>query len=171
MKLTYTLTLDDYKAAQSLHRRQTFGRRATWFFWLRIMPGIGFLMLAWALFTGLAHRAALSQNPPAALLAPIIFLLVPLISRNLVRKQFNQSFPSVARNLSIDIDEERIVCTNRGVSESSLNWNAVVGFAQDSKVTMLYIDKTRFLFFPTSVMSSNERAELDDLIASHGVKR
>jgi len=171
MKLTYTLTLDDYKAAQGLHRRQTFGRRAIWFLWLRMMPGIGLLMLAWALFTGSGQKAAFSQNPPVMLLVPIIFLLVPLINHNLVRKQFNQLFPSTARDLSIDIDEERIVCTNPGVSDSRLLWNAVVEFTQDERITMLYISKLRFLFFPTQIMSPSQRSELNDLVARHVGKR
>jgi hypothetical protein len=171
MKLTYTLTLDDYKAAQVLHRRQTFGRRTTWFFLLRVMPGIGLLVLAWALFTGLTHKAGFSQNPPVTLVVPIIFLLLPLINHNLVRKQFNQLFPPTARNLSIDIDEERIICTNPGVSDSRLLWNAIIEFAQDERITMLYISKLRFLFFPTQVISPSQRAELNDLVARHVNRR
>jgi hypothetical protein len=171
MTLNYTLTLADYQAALRLHRHQKMGRQLSWSFWFRIMPVIGGLLLTWVLFTGFVEKRGFGQNPSVTFVPPVVFLFLPLIHLNLERKQFNRSFPPHGRSLSIRIDEDGVVCTNQGVSESTFNWNAVVGFAQDSKVTMLYIDKTRFLFFPTPVMSSDERAELGNLIASQGIKR
>ena len=171
MTLNYTLTLADYQAALRLHRHQKMGRQLSWSFWFRVMPVIGGLLLTWMLFTGFVEKKGFGQNPSVTFVPPVVFLLLPLIHINLERKQFKQSFPPHGRSLSIRIDENGVVCTNPGVSESAFNWNAVVGFTQDSKVAMLYIAKTRFLFFPATVMSSNERAELDNLIASHGIKR
>jgi hypothetical protein len=171
MTLNYTLTLADYRAALQLHRHQKLGREISWYFWFRIMPVIGGLLLTWVLFTGFAEKRGFGQNPSVTFVPPLVFLLLPLIHLNLERRQFNQSFPPHGRSLSIRIDETGIVCANPGVSESTFNWNAVVGFAQDSKVTMLYIAKTRFLFFPARVMSSDERVELENLIARRGIKR
>ena len=38
MKLNYTLTLDDYKAAQRLHLRRNLVRRLTFIFWYVVVP-------------------------------------------------------------------------------------------------------------------------------------
>jgi len=171
MTLNYTLTLADYRAALQLHRHQNIGRQTSWVFGFRVMPVIGGLLLTWMLFSDIAENRGFGQNPAVTFIPPLVFLLLPLIHLNLERRQFNQSFPPHGRNLSIRIDENGVVCTNPGVSESTFNWNAVVSFAQDSKVTMLYIAKTRFLFFPAKVMSSDERAELENLITRHGIKR
>jgi hypothetical protein len=86
---------------------------------------------------------------------------------------FKRIFPQTktVSAISADIDDERIFCKNPGVSEGKFFWNAIVNFTQDEKVTVLYIDRRRFFFFPTNAMSPEERAELNDLIARHVVGR
>jgi hypothetical protein len=74
------------------------------------------------------------------------------------------------RIISIDIDNERVVSSIPEVSEGKFFWNAIVDFAQDEKVTLLYIRKRAFIFFPTSVLSPDQHTELNDLIARHVVK-
>jgi hypothetical protein len=171
MQLTYELTLADYKAALRLHRRQKLNRRIAEFVWFRFMPIICSMMLVFELFMGFTQKTFFSQNPPGLLVVPLVFLLLPAIRSRFVRSQFNQLFSPSARNLSIDIDDERIVCVNPGSSESRFLWHIVLEFAQDEKITMLYIHKLRFLFFPTSAMSVEQRAELNDLVARHVTKR
>jgi hypothetical protein len=58
-----------------------------------------------------------------------------------------------------------------GSSEAKLLWNAIVRFAQDEKITLFYLTELRFLFVPTIVFSTEQRAELSDLVARHVVKR
>jgi hypothetical protein len=69
--------------------------------------------------------------------------------------------------LTIDIDEERIVSVMSGLSESKILWNAVVKFAQNEKVTLIYLAEIRFLFIPTSAFTPEQRAELNELVARH----
>jgi hypothetical protein len=171
MKLNYTLTLADWKAALRLHRCQKLSRRIAEFIWFRFMPIICFLMLAFELIMGFTQKTFFSQNPPGLLIVPLVFMLLPVIRSQFVRTQFNQLFSPSARTLSIDIDDERIVCVNPGSSESRFLWHIVLEYAQDEKITMIYIAKLRFLFFPTSAMSVEQRTELNDLVARHVVKR
>ncbi len=171
MQLTYVLTLNDYKAALRLHANQTVGRRVARFGAGMGLPGIGLLVLAMNVFLAFTQQDYLSRNQPGLLIVPLIFLLIPVIQANLVRKQFKQSFPEAARSLSLDIDDERIICTNPGSSETKFSWSTIVAFAQDEKVTMLNISKLRFLFFPTSALAPVQRAEFNDLVARHVASR
>ena len=45
-----------------------------------------------------------------------------------------------------------------------------MGFAQDEKMTLLYVFKDRFLMFPTAALSPDQRSELGDLVARHVVR-
>ncbi|MGH9598735.1 MAG: YcxB family protein [Terracidiphilus sp.] len=73
--------------------------------------------------------------------------------------------------IGLDIDDECIKSSVPGFSEGKFYWSAITSFTQNDRVTMLYIDKRKFLFFPTSAMSSIQRTELNDLIARHVTKR
>jgi hypothetical protein len=167
MQLNYTLTLDDYRAALRLHARQNLGRRFATFFLRRALPGIGFLLLAMEAFLVFADKNYLIHNPPGLLIVPVVFVVLGALQSYQVQRQFNQLFPPHGRGLSIDLDDERIICTNPGSSESRFLWHVVIEFAQNEKVTMLYIAKLRFLFFPTSALSPIQRTELDGLVARH----
>ncbi|MGD0735675.1 MAG: YcxB family protein [Terracidiphilus sp.] len=173
MKLTYTLTINDYKAAQRLHLRQRLGRRLAFTFWyvaVPILAAAGALAFALLDVSKLTHFAAIYFGIEAALVWLSIYL--PLMRFYTMRKCFKQMFPPsrTDRTSSIDIDDERAVSTIPGVSEGKFFWSAIIDFAQDDKVTLLYIRKKAFLFFPTSALSTDERAELNALVACN-VKR
>ena len=73
--------------------------------------------------------------------------------------------------MSIDIDNECLVSEIPGVFAEKYFWNTIVGFAQNEKVTLLYVFKDRFLLFPTAMLSQVQRTELNDLVARHLPKR
>jgi hypothetical protein len=58
-----------------------------------------------------------------------------------------------------------------GVSEGKFFWPAIVAFAQDEKITLLYIDKNRFLLFPTYSLSPLQRSELSAMFDKHLVRK
>lgn len=170
MKLAYTLTLADYKAAQRLHIRRKITRRVL-FYLYPIMTAIASIG---ALFGLICGNVVLSE----------IFL--PLVAGGLacsicveigrfygIRKCFKQLFHPARtdRNSSLDIDDERIVSAVPGVSEGKFFWSAILEFAQDEKITLLYVAEKRFLFFPTSALSPDQRVELDALIARNMVRK
>jgi len=171
MKFEYMLTFADYDAAIKLHRRKHFKQQISWIFMFRIMPVFSLFALVFMLVAGFMLRNGFVQNPPGLLIVPIFFLLLPIIYRKLIQKQFNQTFPPSARRFSIDISDEGIICVNPGVSESKFSWNAIFEYAQDEKITMFYISKVRFLFFPVLALSQAQQAELNALITRHMVKR
>lgn len=174
MKLEYTLTLADFKAAQRLHYRQTLGRRIRLAFWTVVVPCLALAGLAAFLFLDMSRitpYAAILFGVECAMLA--ISVINPIARYYKMRKAFNLLFPParVERNSTLEITEDYILSGIPGVSEGKFFWNALVDFAQDEKITLLYIAKTRFLFFPTSAMTDMQSDELNGLTAQHLTKR
>jgi hypothetical protein len=174
VQLTYELTLADYKAAQRLHIRQKISRRINFYLWFVAIPIFAVLGLAFFVFldvSKLTKSAPLYFGIECGLLWLAVYL--PSWRAYAIRKCFKQIFSPARtdRTSSIDIDDDRIVSTVPGVSEGRFFWNAILEFTQDERVTLLYIRKNAFIFFPTSDLSVAQRGELNDLIARHVVKR
>jgi len=172
MKLSYTPTLADYRAALRLYRRQKLSRRILHYASTGLLSL--FAVLAWALF--IYNMGTEPTSFPGSLSLPIgitfWLLLAYLMRQYVVRKQFKQIFPPsrTDRTVSIDIDNDRIISAIPGVSEGKFFWNAILDFAQDERITLLYVAKNRFLFVPTQAFSDAERDELRGLI-SRNLKR
>ncbi|MGA3370267.1 MAG: YcxB family protein [Terracidiphilus sp.] len=167
MKLSFTLTLADFKAAQRLHRRQNLSSLIAYYAFIVIPPALAVLsMLAVGvlmLFTPVHYLG----GSYVIFLAFAVCLSVPFFHSYSVRQSFVRIFPpgTLDRTKSLDIDDERIISTIPGVSEGKFFWNAVMAFAQDEKITLLYVRKNIFIFIPTIALSPVERAELTDLVA------
>lgn len=169
MKLEYTLTPKDYKAGFGLHRRQRIIRRIVPWFGpcLLLIAFIGFIV-----FSVKNNSAWAAQCIALAVGALVITIGLPISRFINIRKGYRRLFPSGShdRKSSIEINDVCIVREHSGASELKIPWNAVYGFAQDERVTMIYTNKDCFLLFPTHVMSPEQRAELGELVARHGVK-
>jgi hypothetical protein len=90
-------------------------------------------------------------------------------TRRCFKRLFLSAYPN--RSVTAEISEECIVSTIPGVSEGKFFWNAILGFVQDEKATLLYVGKARFLIIPTPAMSSEQRSELDGLVARNIVRQ
>jgi hypothetical protein len=168
MKLNYTLTLADWKAALKLHRHKKYFRR--------------FGVLIWFIFSVACLTLALFCNSQSELFAQFIALgagtlavaiVSPFMRAYIDKRGYRRLFSPACKDRSfyIDIDDDRILSGLPGVNEEKYFWNAIVGFAQDKKMTLLYLDKDKFLLFPTYALSPDQRTELNDIIARHVVKR
>ncbi|MBS1802481.1 MAG: YcxB family protein [Acidobacteria bacterium] len=170
MKLEYKLTLKDYKAAFRLHRRRKISRRLiAWLGPVLLVIGvIGFVLCSIANNTPLAAQAA------ALIAGSLVFTIGLPISRSWnIRRSFTRLFPSGEndRISRIAIDDQGICRELSGVAELKLSWNGIYDFAQNEKITLLYTNKDCFLLWPTGLMSTGQRAELDELVGRHVVKR
>jgi hypothetical protein len=172
MKLEYSQTLDDYKAALALHNRQSLINRSQFLFFFRVMPAFAAFGLLFQIYLVFTEKEYFAKNPPVTLFPLFVFLSLPLLRAYNIRRQFNLLFPSSRINnyVSLDIDNERIISVIPGLNEGKFSWNAIIKFAQDKRITLLYVAKNRFLFIPTTTFSSIQRSELDNLVISHGLK-
>jgi len=173
MKLEYTLTLADFRAAQRLHFRQTRGRRLRWAFWTIVVPALAALgLIAFLLLdmSRITRYASILFGIECGLLS--IAIINPVARYYRMRKAFGVLFPPTRteRTSTLEINEESVLSSIPGVSEGKFFWKALTDFAQDERITLLYITKTRFLFFPTSAMTGLQRDELKALVARHLAK-
>jgi len=170
MKLEYALTLNDYKAAFKLHRRQKFTRR--------LLPWSGPILLVIALvefvICSVTNNVTLAAQALALAAGSLVFTIgMPLSRFWNIRRSFNRLFPSGHRDRRsrIEIDDHGICRELSGVAELRILWSGLYDFAQDEKVTMFYTNRDCFLLFPTALMSSEQRTELSELVRRHVVKR
>jgi hypothetical protein len=171
MKVEYALTLADYKAALQLHARQTISRHLGNFFVHVMAPVVACLIILFWLYEAVFHGDFLASQP-SAWVTPALFASLPFLQEWSIRKTFKQLFPSSVTNMpvSFSIDDDLIVSAIPDRSEGRFYWNAIDHFAQNEKVTLIYVAKRRFIFFPTRAFSPEQRAELNDLVVRHGVK-
>jgi hypothetical protein len=174
MYLTYSLTFADFKAAQRLHTRQSMGRRMFAVLTFRVAPCLSVVILAGGAFfavKGTSEQFAQCLSIGTALL--FFSILMPIARYINERKGFKRLFPPSRTDLScsIDLNDERIISAVPGVSEGKIFWPGVFRFAQDEKITLLYVAENRFFLFPTYALSQAQRAELNALVERHMVRR
>jgi hypothetical protein len=168
MKFSYTLTFTDYVAAIRLNRHQKLGKRVIF-----ILICIG--LLAVLAFVGLMVNVFFTDPEDFIYVVwtPLPLLIIPIMSSFDTRRGFKRLIRPMGKNatVSIEIDEEGVRSTNPGVSEATFFWKSIVDYVQNEKVTLIYIHKSRFYFFPTNILSQAQRTELNDLVARHVTKR
>ena len=172
MQLTYTLTLEDYKAAQRLCRRQRISWRIKFLFWYFGVPVLAVLGLVFFIAIGrFMHIAATFFGVECGLL--YLSLYLPIWRFRRTRKNFERMVKHLEadRSVIIDIDNERIISSMPRVAEGKFFWNAFEAFAQDERMTLLFTAEDRFLFFPTRALSPTQRTELNDLVARNIVRK
>lgn len=174
MKLDYSLTLADWKAAIRLHSHQRLGRRIHFFIYDFVIPAIAILASIGTIVAYAYGRSDLVDGiviPVSALVVLAIFL--PILRNLMIRKSFKGMFPpsKIGPGYSLDIDNERILSVRPGSGEAKYFWAGICGVAQNSKITLLYISDILFLGIPTRVLSPAERTELYDLIAHNVVRK
>jgi len=170
MKLSYTLTLTDFKAARRLHRRKRFSRQIMHYIWpvLLIAFFAGIIVSS-----GNSHSQLFSQCFALGTVSLVMSIGMPISRFFSVRKSFNRLFPPghKDRTSTIDINDERIIRELSGTSEFKVFWSAIYSFAEDAHVSLSYTNKDCFLIIPARSMSPVQRTELNDLVARNLVRK
>lgn len=171
MRVDFTISLDDYKAAMVLHSRQSPSTRIKHLalFWLPTMIGtfVGLLIMHFGF-----HLQYMSAFPWLSVLfwAAFVCVAAPIQYASYTRRVFNKRIPERVRANWTDVNDLGVASAIVGTEEGVFLWKDIAGFAQNEKITLLYLDKKRFLFFPTSTLNQSQRSELKDLVARHLVR-
>jgi hypothetical protein len=171
MKIEFPLTFDLYRAAHALFQRRQLSMRL-------MFPSCVALLAA-----GILGAMFIDERGPYGWLSAVSAgaigggfmgaIVMPLVRVYLVRRAYRGFLPSPVDNrvLSYEIDHDRIGSQVPGVGFGTIKWSAICDFAQNDKVTLLYLTKRRFYFFPTGAMTKDQRTELNDLVARYLPKR
>jgi hypothetical protein len=166
MRLSYELTLRDFKAAYRLHSRGSFSLRMRPYIW----PTVTLLCIIGLIVFSVRHDLQIVglclSIGTGALVGAIGTPILRFIN---IRKGYKRLFPPHRkdRTATIDIDDERILREIPGMSELRLLWTGLFDFAKDDKVMLLYTNKDCFLMIPTAAMSSEQQLELSECVARH----
>ena len=175
MRFTYSITLRDLQNAQELHWKQTILRRVIDFsiYWLFpvlvsaslvvFLSRLGLFLADWSI------KQVFFLGFTIAVLITTLGLSRQKSKR--YRRQFEKTFPPKMRTAWCAVDDGGVTSAIIGTDEVVWPWKDFVHFAQNDKVTLLYLNQKRFLFFPTCALAQDQRAELNDLVARHVVKR
>jgi uncharacterized membrane protein YeaQ/YmgE (transglycosylase-associated protein family) len=167
MKIEFKLSFDLFKAAYKLFWRRQVSARL-------IFPVCVAMLIA-----GVLGAMVLDERGPLGWLVSICAgaigggtvgtILLPLLRIYSVRRAYRHFLPSPVdgKLLSFEIDDVSVSSLIPGVGTGTIQWSAFRDFAQNETVTLLYLTKKRFYFFPTSAMTPAQRAELTELVARH----
>jgi hypothetical protein len=171
MRFTYSISLRDFQNAQELHWSQTLIRRAFYYLIYWFIPVlisalvIVFLNLFGLFFVRLSIMDSFLLGFVVA--AIIVTLGFSRQKSKLYRKRFNENFPPNKRTSWCVVDDGGITSAIIGTDEERRSWQDFVHFAQNDKITLLYLSEKKFMFIPTSALSVDQRTELLGYVDRH----
>jgi len=170
MQLNYKFALDDWKAALRLHARQNIGRRIHYFIYDFVFPTVAIIGLTLVVYAQIiGDRKAVHDLVTVVTTLVGLAIVLPFYRQYAIRKSFKVFFPPSASGLgySLDVNDERIVSTRPGVGEATYYWGGIRAVSQNKKIILLYISEILFLGIPIHILSTEQRTEVESLIARH----
>jgi hypothetical protein len=174
MQLDYKLTVDDWKAALRLHARQEIGRRIHYFNYDFVFPTVAIIGPIFVVYAQLIGDAKVVQELEAVVTMLVgLAIILPLFRQYAVRSSFKGFFSLLASGpgYSLDVNDERIVSTRPGVGEATYYWAGIRAVAENKKIILLDNSEILFLGIPIHIVSTEQRTELENLIARRVTKR
>lgn len=169
MKVTYTMSLADYRSAYRLARRGRFFFR--------------YEKIIWPLITILSLVVFASSNPPNSevaqqaasvfTLALVLSIVLPILNAIAAYRGYRSSL-NRKRDSSENITEittEKIIDITPGFCELTYTWPSIIGFAQNPKITLFRTSGSHLIFLPTRALTPDQVAELNEIVSRHGIRR
>lgn len=166
MTAEYEFSYAHYKQAQRLfvkHRPSSFFWYVT-FVWA--LPAAGLCFAGYWLFLWFEGQRRMAHALSGSLyLAAYLGLASPLVRWWKLRRAYDQLFPKGCPHVAtIGFDDEFISSVVPGRSEGRFFWPAIVDFAEDEHVALVFIRKKHFLVVPHSAFTDEQWTELRTLI-------
>ncbi|AFL89843.1 hypothetical protein Terro_3629 [Terriglobus roseus DSM 18391] len=161
MLARYTMNFEDFKHAQILcYRRKKFGalRMAIWVWVLPVLGLVCAAILAWDITARHFAFTPLAGGVLAALTGFGLFVLVmrPVNVRRLYKQMKNGRPENEPVELEIEGDE--MISRLPGLSEGRFRRAAVVDFAEDDHIALLFVAKNKFLLVPKRALNESQWA-------------
>ncbi|HEV2132657.1 MAG TPA: YcxB family protein [Terracidiphilus sp.] len=173
MKVTYKLTLEDYKAALNLHRTQSVGRRIRRIVLREVLPIAALAALVTLIFAPIKSDELHFDLVVLAVALCFLSIALPIAAVVDARICFRRMFPANASDpmMTLDVSDEFVISSIPGISEGKFQWNAFTNILLSDKVALFYIDKRRFLLLPISRLDPEQDIEFRNIVARNGAKR
>jgi hypothetical protein len=169
MLYEYVLKYQDFKDSQKLYLRHRRGAAVFYYLWVWILPIAGLLATIPFIYGLLGFRSDW-MAPFAGFAAGGLWfaLFIPLMQFYGKRRCWKQLIPAntpgkpmkIGIPVTLDFNDEQLISTIPGRSEGRFFWSAILDFAEDEKVALLFIQKKKFLFVPKTALPETGWAEL-----------
>jgi len=154
----FTLSFDDYLAAQRLHNTRSWGPR-TWQVLSRtLVPALGVVFIALGL---LMIGPKVSWFAVCYVIGAGIFsLFYPLYMRFRYKRLYRRSLTN-GGNCAVKFDFDGIQTAGSN-SKSEIGWKAITHFRENNQIFLLYLAPARFLSLPKRACTA---AQIEDVRA------
>jgi len=171
MRIEFELTYGDSKAAYYAYRHRKRSYVILDFIFFKLVP-LATVIILLLIFIQV-RRGRL--NPWTYNLAP---LLIAMTAASFVdrifklRHQRRNSFPVCVtdRKMIVEVNEENIVTTIPGAIRTEYCWASISLFLSSPQVSLLYFSPERFVLIPNRVLTAEQKAWLNTLVAQKGIK-
>ncbi len=164
MTYAYDLTFPDFVAAQRLHIRHQPRARLWFLVWQRIMPVVSLLSIILLVRDVAFHHFS---YPPivGGILAALSWIgLFTFLFRPIqLRLAFRKLRPDVTNGrhaVELELTPEELISRIPGKSEGRFRRAAIIDFAEDEHLALLYLRPKLFLYIPKSAMPEPAWTEL-----------
>lgn len=162
MRITYTVNLDDYMESQRLFRRtilpfyRRLGRQAMMFF--------GAALLASAVFLAFSdqRRGAIPTIFAMGVSGAALVALYAFYPDYLAKRKFRTD-GRIRREMKMDFSAEGLRVESSGI-ESYSAWKKFEGYAESSRVYLLFLSPRHFLVFPKRAFPAEEIGAFRELL-------
>ena len=177
MRLNYTLTLGDFKAYHRLYGSRTRRNKTSYSFYFAVMPvvaALGFVPIVVFILLGWTDWLKLCAPGEAVFLGVALFSGVKRFYN--IRKNFNRFTKYYLPLLEgqapfLEIDDKGILFAFPGYCEGKYLWNSITDFAENERLTLLYLFGKKCLVIPTCALSPEKRLELGATVRRNVVRR
>ena len=162
MHITYTVNLGDYIEGQRLFRRtilppyRRLGRQAMMFFGAALLAAALFLIISGQ------RRGALSTISATGVTGVALLSLYAFYPDFMAKRKFRTD-GRIRREMTVDFSAEGVRAESSGI-ESYSAWRKFEGYAESSRVFLLFLSPRHFLLFPKRVFPAAEIGPFRELL-------
>lgn len=162
MRITYTVNLDDFIEGQRLFRRtilpvyRRLGRQAMMFFGAALVAAAIFLVISGQ------RSGAFPTIFAAGVSGAALLTLYALYPDFMARRRFRTD-GRIRREMTVDFSAEGVRAESAGI-ESYSAWKKFDGYAESSRVFLLFLSPRHFLLFPKRVFPAADIGPFRELL-------
>lgn len=159
----YVLQKKDFLNAQHLCLRHNRRASLSYYFWIWLVPILGVVSL---LITVTAHflgqEALFRMLVPVAAMGTWFAIFLPAMRWWSIRKGWKSSAETIdgGKPVSLQFNDEQVISSIPGKSEGRFFWNAILDFAEDERIALLFIRKKQFLYIPKTALPEEAWAQI-----------
>ena len=154
---SYVTTFNDFVAAQRLARKHHRLMAAAYYFWYGVVPLLALAALAALIYDFVPGHAFLPAHVGPYLAGLVGAGLYLAILRPIaIRRSYRQTRGGRPADAPVEFEltGTEIISRIPGRSEGRFLPSAVISFAEDDRIALIYVAKKRFLFVPKTALTA-----------------